>query len=449
MAAWLLAALLLAHPREAVAKERAIAVYVEGPDGGAVRAALRAAVPPGVHVVDPAIFRTALAERGHQKGPFGKQLDCPGRAGALSRLRKAAADAGADAVLVARVTREKNRRRVFLLFVDATGAANEIDTVALGPVKAAGDDTLLAQAVETTLVRYEGDAQGPKALVESEPTTPPGEPVLEPAKPPAPAAGDGATAEAHEPSHARPRGILARALFVAEADVEAGGRDFRYSQPITSNLRPYNVISVPLLRAAGELFPLADASLAGGSGLLRDVGVFGDYSRALFLKSSLKDGSSFQTDETAYMVGLRARIHPAGDTGTVIALSDAYAVQLLTFAASGTSVGSELPEVRYTSNRSAVDLRVPFGNVAGLVGLGYRLVVDGGPLGKRFHDSRVNGFDAELGAALAPGGGWQALLVAHYERYSYGFKPQPGDAFAAGGALDQFFGCRLGLAYVY
>ena len=45
--------------------------------------------------------------------------------------------------------------------------------------------------------------------------------------------------------------------------------------------------------------------------------------------------------------------------------------------------------------------------------------------------------------------GWEARLVGDYERYFYSFKPEPGDEYVAGGALDQFYGGRLAVAYVY
>ena len=44
---------------------------------------------------------------------------------------------------------------------------------------------------------------------------------------------------------------------------------------------------------------------------------------------------------------------------------------------------------------------------------------------------------------------WEGRLVGDYERYFYSFGPTPGDAYVAGGALDQFFGGRLAIAYVF
>ncbi|MDP9152421.1 MAG: hypothetical protein M3O36_21050, partial [Myxococcota bacterium] len=100
-------------------------------------------------------------------------------------------------------------------------------------------------------------------------------------------------------------------------------------------------------------------------------------------------------------------------------------------------------------NRVALDARAPFGRLAGFAALGYRLVLEGGPVEKRFRGSSVNGVDAQIGAGFAVGTGWELRLAAEYDRYFYGFKPRPGDPFVAGGALDQFFAVRLGVACIY
>ena len=45
--------------------------------------------------------------------------------------------------------------------------------------------------------------------------------------------------------------------------------------------------------------------------------------------------------------------------------------------------------------------------------------------------------------------GLEGRIVFDYERYFYAFQPIPGDAYVAGGALDQFFGVRLAVAYIF
>ncbi|MDP9036005.1 MAG: hypothetical protein M3O50_14490, partial [Myxococcota bacterium] len=339
----------LLQARTVFAKDSSVAVYVEGADANAVSSALIAAVPQGVHLVDMEVFRAALLQRG-QKGPFGKQLDRKNRAAAVDRLGKARAAAGADAALVARVTREKNHRRVFLLLVDSAGNVTDLESVVLGPSKTGADEAKLATAVQPALDRYRSAPQDAKALSgEPAAASPPATPSEE-GKAPTPIEGTAGTNEDRSTTPGRLRNTVARSLFAVEVDVAAGARNFRYNQPITANLRAYDVVSVPVVRASVELFPLADTTQRGAFGLLRDIGVFGEYSRALFLKSTVSEGIGFDTNETAYMLGVKARLRPFGDDGVLFGISDAYAAQLLSFSPSGTVVDSQLPAVNYAGN---------------------------------------------------------------------------------------------------
>ena len=61
----------------------------------------------------------------------------------------------------------------------------------------------------------------------------------------------------------------------------------------------------------------------------------------------------------------------------------------------------------------------------------------------------VGGVDATLGIALPFARAFEGRLSATYTRYFYTFHPIPGDAFVAGGALDEFFGITLGGVYAY
>ena len=54
-----------------------------------------------------------------------------------------------------------------------------------------------------------------------------------------------------------------------------------------------------------------------------------------------------------------------------------------------------------------------------------------------------------LGLGIKLTDGLEARLVAEYARFFYSFTPQVGDAYVAGGALDQIYGMRLGAAYAY
>jgi len=427
----LVAALLAAGPMAwAKPKPKAIAVYAEGADAVAVRDELATALPGGATLVDPEGFAAALVEQG-QTTPFNKKLDGASHAAAVKRLRSAAAASSADAVLVARVTREKTRRRVRLLLIDSAGSEEDLADVILDLGGSSSDDARVASSVGAALDRYkaspapEGAAAGDKdAAAEASPA-------------PAPEASTDSVSR-------RPAGLVARSLWEIELGGEAAGRNFVYSDGLGSNLRSYNVFPAAMVTVNVEVFPMA-----GASGVLRDIGFTGAFSRSLFLDSSVPGGSSSATTETSYRAGLRVRIHPGGDQGTVIGISDAYASQSFDFGAIGGALAPQVPGVAYSANRTALDLRIPAGRLALLAEAGFRAVLDAGAVAQRFRSTSVEGIDAELGGAFALTTGWELRLVGDYERYFYSFTPVPGDAYVAGGAVDQFFGARLALAWIY
>ena len=65
----------------------------------------------------------------------------------------------------------------------------------------------------------------------------------------------------------------------------------------------------------------------------------------------------------------------------------------------------------------------------------------------RQRDAATHGFELSLGAAWPLGGGLDLRVRATYERYVYAFAPVPGDAYVAGGALDQIFHGGLAVGY--
>ena len=213
---------------------------------------------------------------------------------------------------------------------------------------------------------------------------------------------------------------------------------------LSGNLRSYDVAPAAMISVAAEAFPLAAAD-----GALRDIGVTASYAHSLSLASALTGSGTIGTVESAYSVGLRFRIHPWGDAGPIIGVSDEYAAQSFVFDSAGLSVDPEIPSVDYQANRTAVDGRIPFGRFSLLGSAGFRAVVSAGDVASRFRATSVEGVDGQLGAAATIASGLEARIVFDYERYFYAFQPIPGDAYVAGGALDQFFGATLALAYVF
>jgi hypothetical protein len=442
---------LFGCPGMALAKGKTVAIYVEGHDAEAVRKAIAAAVPSGVTVAETGAFNTALAEQG-QKVPFGKALDGKAREKSAMRIRRAAAASGIDGTVVARVTREKKDRRVLILLISSEGPGGDLeDEVVLGAKPTKADDAKIASSVSTSLVEYRAGASGPEtsATAAKGKEKDKGEEGAAPGTDKSPAQTQEAQpAEAAEAKPQHLRGVPGRSVFEIELAGGAMGRHFGYSNGQTSNLRTYQVFPASILSLRAQLFPLAD----GSSTILGNIGIIAGFSRSFFLQSSLPDpmtGSTVSIDTTAtsYYGGLRARFPFGGETGPILGVSASYAAQGFGFS----TTGYDLPDVNYTAVRPAVDARVPFGKISLLAEAGFRAVLEAGQVAARFRSPTASGIDALLGVAYLLLPGWELRLAGDYEYYFYTFKSDPtkGDPYVAGGAADQFFGARLGIASIF
>jgi hypothetical protein len=109
-----------------------------------------------------------------------------------------------------------------------------------------------------------------------------------------------------------------------------------------------------------------------------------------------------------------------------------------------------MPAVDYRFVRAGADARFPLGrDVALFADAAYLFVMSSGEVGDRFPRSRVGGVLAELGGAVTFATSFEARLTVSYRRFFYSMNPTPGDAYVAGGALDEFGGAQASLAYVY
>jgi hypothetical protein len=189
----------------------------------------------------------------------------------------------------------------------------------------------------------------------------------------------------------------------------------------------------------GQVFPLA--KLGGPWG---DIGIAASYVR-IFSEDNDSGDATSDIHPTSYSAGLRARIHPGADPRIILGVSVEYAFT------SFRSVGLtpfDLPEVTYRSVRSAVDARIPLGPVSILGGVAFHAIVDANAISTRFYNPSGYGLDAEIGGAFMFVRRVEARLLADYELYSFALAP-PSVHSVAGSALDQFYGARLALGFVF
>ena len=431
------------------AKEKTVAVYVEGPGADSIRNSIVAAVPHGITVADPDAFRSALGDQGLQT-PFGKALGGHQRGGTLNRVRKAAAANGIDAALLAQVSHRKRDRSVLLLLVATSGGAGDLeDEVVLGLRPSRADASKLGNSVSTALVDYRpvGEAKEAEKKEEPEKTEEKPEAASDENAGPASENTEAAAASTPEgkdkagPSWEHPHGSASQSLFSLELGAEAVGRQFGYTNGYTPNLRTYGVFPTPAVSLQGEVYPLADSPTR----LLRDVGIIGGYSTTLFLKSTV-DSQTTTTTGSAYYGGVRVRIHPNDDAGVMVGISVSYVAQAFTFG--DTSAGS-LPSVSYQAVRPGLDVRVPIGPAAFLAQAGFRGAFSAGDVALRFHDATTFGLDASIGGAYAVARGWEIRVIGDYERWMYTFTPLSTDQYQAKGAVDNFGDVRLAIAGIF
>jgi hypothetical protein len=423
LAALLAAALVLlggASPASA-SPGKIVAVHVEGPDAALVRADVVALAPKALGVVDVAQFTAALQHAG-QRGELGNGITVKAqRDRLLARLRKAAAEVQADAVIVGRVRpRKGGGKEVWLVWVDAMPGDLALDEAVALPADGRDRRTALGVVLKA-----------------------PYDELAPPPAPPPPAAPPPAEEE-KKPETTRVAHDEATSIFKVGIALDLAGRWYSYHDGLTSNLRPYSVFPAPFLALSGEVHPAATTGIV----VLKDLGVRARFGHAFGLKSSTKDGSPIDTQWNRFAVDLHYRLRTGEGDAPVLGAGLGFEWIAFWFNDAG-AIASEVPTVSYKNLRVGLDARFPIGRVAIGVDAAYLAPVAAGAVYERFTSPSVKGIDLGLKLGIGLAAGFQAELGLDYTRYFASFGPNPGDAYVAGGALDQMLAMRLGAAYVY
>jgi hypothetical protein len=225
----------------------------------------------------------------------------------------------------------------------------------------------------------------------------------------------------------------------------AGGRFFKYSDPIGRLLAPYTLAVAPLASFEIEAYPLASTNLPA----LRDIGFRGRVTRAFGLDSKTPDGATIDTSWTRFGGDVRYRIIVPG--AHRIELGVLAGIAATHFAMSTESkLAALVPSARTTSVRLGIDGEIAAtSRFAIALGGGYLIPTSRGEIYDRFRKPHVAGIDVKLGFALALEPGLSLRLDGDYARYFSRFSPQVGDAAVAGGALDQQWQAALGVRYAH
>ena len=359
-----------------------------------------------------------------------------------------AENAHADAVVLVRVSRTTQSRRVAMVVIDPTAASEPRDVLVILPaIASAADGGKLAGALLPVLAKLPVAAPAPAAAA-SPPSSEPvaAAPSATPPKDPPSMALNLPTSEARDTASAAPRSDRDDDLVPlvrGSAAVGVGSRSFSYHDRVSSSLKSYSLAGTPTLGGSLDVFPLARRRDA-----LRGLGVYGDATVAIALSSQASGGAaataSGETSWTRWDVGARY-VAPLGRRvklgGTFGYARESFEMKL--------PVNSVVPSVAYSILRPALEGSVELGSLGVDVTGAYLVTLSGGDLESLGRATRIGGVEGRAVVRYAVGRHFGLSAGATYTRFFYSFAPLPGDSFVAGGALDQMMRGELALVGRY
>jgi len=427
------ASVVMLAPSEASAQEptqrKVLAVFVEGNSAAEARDDILSVLPERITVVDKGDVSTAMRKFGLSKPMGSAMTQAKTRSGFMPRLRKAAKEVNADGFVVGVVQRYSGKWRVYVVWLSADGDELLVDEAVSREGSEEDRKSALKSALSSAIEQF-----SPKPAASTGGGDKPG---------PDPKGGDKEEPEDSSDKPKRVRHEAGSSIFAVEAGMEGVGRWFDYSDGISSNLRTYNVFPAPAFFVGAEVYPAGWTTVP----VLRDIGLTVGFSRVFALQSATGDGTPIGTLYQRFSAGLRVRIPISRPTGPVIGVSGQYYAH--TFRVDETEgLEGQLPNVDYRAIRAGIDARFPLGRPAIVVGFDWIEPLSDGPVYDRFPRRSVHGIGGKLGLDVKIASGFELRVAAEYSRFFSDFDPVLGDAYIAGGALDQYLGLRLSGAYV-
>jgi hypothetical protein len=407
-------------------------VLVQGTAGPATNATLEQLIAGRVHVADRAAFLARAAVEGAPRA-----LTMPPPAKTIQALKRAAKHEHVDVIVLIRTTVTAHARQVAVDVIDVeAGISYPVQSIRL-PLHPGKDEEAKLTGLLADLDAFVASLppKGPSPLP---PTTPAVAPVVALPPPPAPSSAP-VVSPAETPRPPR-GGDIAYAIATAEVDFDAGARGFSYSDGFTKNLRSYSLGFAPGIAGWAEVYPFG-----GLDQILADLGLVGDVRSSLALHSQSAGSAAVDTTWFRFDVGVKYRLHfGATEHPVALGVSASYARESFTFSPEAASY----PAVVYSSARLELDGRVPLGPVGLTASAGYLPVLASENV-INFRGTDAEGLELSLGIAIRVASGWEIDARALYTRFFLSYNPSPGDAYVAGGALDQFLHGELGVKAFY
>jgi hypothetical protein len=246
------------------------------------------------------------------------------------------------------------------------------------------------------------------------------------------------------PSVARAESLPLPAFSVA-VDAGIGARLLGYRDDIFDTLRPYRLPAAPLVGGEIALYPGAFAT----RGPLGWIGVHARAEGMPGLQSERKEhADELPTKAWAWEVALRLRAPTAFGAAWVEA---GAAQRAFTIGKAGIT-DPDVPSVRYLGPHFGLgaEIALPAHLVLAPRG-GAKIWTSAGDIASAawFPQTRAFGVDLGLRFAWAAPLGFAPYLDVAWSRQIVALQPKPGDARVAGGAADDSFAARIGLAWTF
>ena len=236
-----------------------------------------------------------------------------------------------------------------------------------------------------------------------------------------------------------------------ELDFRLVHRSFDYTDDLRGDLRDYTLKLGPGVGTKLQYFPGAHFT----AGLGAQFGIDFEWDRLFRFDSTNSTGAQFPTQSQQFLIGVRWR-YPKGRWEPALIVD--YGVHTFEFGVSGPPAPGDdttagVPSVKYKFMRIGGGVRVGIGKKERFVvamNAAFRAVFSVGGIGTYvwFPEAQANGMDAMLMLGYALPKGFEIRIGGDYRRYWFDLNPVPPDPpYVAGGALDQYWGASIGVAW--
>ena len=231
----------------------------------------------------------------------------------------------------------------------------------------------------------------------------------------------------------------------AGVSYEVGWRRFRYDNPQTTNLRPFDANGVGMITFWGELAPWRASP---GAHAIWPLSITAGFGVGFPVTATAPNGDTADTFWRTTEVGLRWRWNVSHEAA--LDFEGGWARLLYTFRDSMNGLISTIPDVDYETIRLGIRGIAKIGKGRLWLAGENRIIMSGGEEQNRFSGGPVQGLGAHLGGDVPFANGRVVRRVeGNLSRYTWTFKPQTGDMNVADGATDTLWGFNVGLGGSY